>query len=94
MISVAAMLDQDNGMFWKGWFKYADLNRDEGGFNTIAVYGRKISSLGVSMETSVAKNFRVKVGGFLSSDRVNRLSNDDDRETDGGSAEKSSVPLP
>jgi hypothetical protein len=70
MISVAAILDQDNGMFWKGWFKYADLNRDETGFNTIARGGREWTSLGVSMETSIARNFRIKVGGFLTSDRL------------------------
>jgi hypothetical protein len=70
MISVAAILDQDNGMFWKGWFKYANLNRDETGFNTIAPGGNKWASLGVSMETSIARNFRIKVGGFVRSSRV------------------------
>ena len=70
MISVAAILDQDNGMFWKGWFKYADLNHDGEGFNTIALGEREWASLGVSLETSIAKNFRIKVGGFLTSDRL------------------------
>ncbi len=70
MISLAAMLDQDNGMFWKSWFKYADLNRDEGGINPIAPHGKKWASLGLSMETSINKNFRVKVGGFVTNSRV------------------------
>ena len=80
MISVAAMLDQDNGMFWKGWFKYAELNEDNGGFNTIAFRRKEWTSLGVSMETSINKNFRVKVGGFVTNENVQDQSSD----TDGG----------
>jgi hypothetical protein len=89
MLSVAAILDQDNGMFWKGWFKYAKLNQEghlnpvnKGivGFNTIALSEKRWASVGVSMETSISRNFRVKVGGFLTSSRIP----DEGSDTDGG----------
>ena len=80
MVSVAAILDQDNGMFWKGWFKYAELNHDRTGFNTIAPLGNDWASLGLSMETSISPHFRVKVGGFLTSSRIL----DEGRDNDGG----------
>ena len=70
MISVAAILDLDNGTFWKGWLKFADLNRDEDGLNPIAPLGKKWTSLGLSMETSISTNFRLKVGGFVTTSHI------------------------
>jgi hypothetical protein len=76
MISLAGILDQDNGMFWKAWFKYAELNRDDSGFNTIALRSKDWTSLGLSWEASIHKNFRLQLGGFVTTERVSQLGSD------------------
>ncbi len=67
-------------MFWKGWFKYADLNNDEELRNPIAPDGNKWAAPGLSMETSISNNFRLQVGGFVTSSQIP----DEGSDTSGG----------
>lgn len=70
IVSVGAMLTQDNGNFWRGWVKHTKLNTDGVGINPIAPNGREWSALGLSLDKNWREDLKINLGVQYISDKT------------------------
>ena len=79
VISVGALLSQNNGNFWRGWVKHAKLNIDGTGNNPIAgTDGKKWSAIGISLDKKLNKRSKLNLGLQLISEKeIGKTRNND-----------------
>lgn len=76
IIGVGGILAKNNGDLWRGWIKHASLNKDGVGLNPISPNGKTWSGAGISVDKSLAKQTKLKLGIQFTSEKESGHSAD------------------